>query len=108
MPIEDCSIAFERAVTLDNSLPNAVSDELLALLNDVDDIWHYGIRVASGDDVSRLHERFRVLVEADPNYRLRSADVVANRWHGSMHTKLASRDAGVEIEFLSYEVDWTN
>jgi hypothetical protein len=83
------------------------SDELLALLSD-DDIWHYGIRVASGVDVTRLHERFRALVEADPNYRLRSADVVANRWHGSMHTKVASRDAGVEIEFLSYEVDWTN
>ncbi len=95
-------------MTLDNSSPNAARDELVALLTDVDDIWHYGIRVASGDDVSRLHERFRVLVEADPNYRLRSTEVVANRWHGSMHTKLASRDAGVEIEFLSYEVDWTD
>jgi hypothetical protein len=84
------------------------SDELLALLNDVDDIWHYGIRVASGVDVSRLHQRFQVLVEADPNYRLRSSDVVANRWHGSMHTKLASRDASLEIEFLSYEVNWAN
>ena len=83
------------------------SDELLALIDD-DDIWHYGIRVASGDDVMRLHERFRVLADADPNYRLRSDDVVSNRWHGSVHTKLINRDAGVEIEFLSYNVDWTD
>ena len=53
-----------------------------------------------------LHERFRALAATDPNYRLRSDDVVANRWHGSVHTKLASRDRGVEIEFLSYQVDW--
>jgi hypothetical protein len=83
------------------------SDELLALVHD-DDIWHYGMRVASGVDVTRLHERFRALTDADPNYRLRSDDVVANRWHGSVHTKLANRDAGLEIEFLSYNVDWAD
>jgi hypothetical protein len=83
------------------------TDELVALIDD-DDIWHYGIRVASGDDVTRLHKRFQVLTAADPNYRLRSDDVVSNRWHGSMHTKLANRDAGVEIEFLSYNVDWAD
>jgi len=83
------------------------TDELVALTHD-DDIWHYGIRVASGDDVVRLHDRFHVLTAADPNYRLRSDDVVSNRWHGSMHTKLANRDAGVEIEFLSYNVDWAD
>ena len=77
------------------------TEELVALIDD-DDIWHYGIRVASGVDVTRLHEQFQVLTAADPNYRLRSDDVVSNRWHGSMHTKLANRDAGVEIEFLSY------
>jgi hypothetical protein len=83
------------------------SDELRALIDD-DDIWHYGIRVASGADVTRLHEQFRVLTAADPNYRLRSDDIVANRWHGSMHTKLANRGIGLEIEFLSYSVDWTD
>jgi hypothetical protein len=83
------------------------TDELVALVAD-DDIWHYGIRVASGVDVTRLHERFRGLTAADPKYRLRADDVVSNRWHGSMHTKLANRDAGVEIEFLSYNVDWAD
>jgi hypothetical protein len=81
------------------------TDELVALLDD-DDIWHYGIHVASGVDVTRLHERFQELTAVDPNYRLRSDGVVSNRWHGSMHTKLANRAAGVEIEFLSYNVDW--
>lgn len=81
------------------------SDELLALVAG-DDIWHYGIRVASGVEVTSLHEQFRVLTSTDPDFRLRSADVVSNRWHGSMHTKLANREAGLEIEFLSYNVDW--
>ena len=80
------------------------SAELLTLVND-DDIWHYGIRIASGRDVMRLHERFQVLAGADPKYRLSVADVVSNRWHGSMHTKLTDRDADIEIEFLSYNVD---
>ena len=83
------------------------TDELIALVAD-DDIWHYGIHVASDGDVERLHRRFQVLAAADRNYRLRSDDVVSNRWHGSVHTKLINRDAGVEIEFLSYNVDWTD
>ena len=80
-------------------------DELFELLNG-DDIWHYGIHVVSGEAVSQLHERFRLLARTDPNYMLRSGDVVSNRWHGSVHTKLAHRGRGVEIEFLSYQVDW--
>ena len=86
-------------------LAEAGRDELLELLAG-DDIWHYGIHVVSADSVSELHERFRALAATDPDYRLRSDDVVANRWHGSVHTKLASRARGVEIEFLSYNVDW--
>ena len=99
---------FERVRSGRNTrqlLEECSTDELLALVSD-DDIWHYGIRVASGADVERLHSKFQVLTDIDPNYRLRSDEVVSNRWHGSMHTKLANRDAGLEIEFLSYRVDW--
>lgn len=93
------------AAAAGHRLTEGTFDELRALLVS-DDIWHFGVRVGSVDEVESLHVRFQDLCRADRRFRLRTEETVANRWHGSVHTKLANLDTGVEVEFLTYEVDW--
>ena len=71
-----------------------------------DDIWHYGVRITDEAAVERLHERFRVVTGDDARFRLRTDQTVANAWHGSVHTKLTNLELQIEVEFLTYQVDW--
>jgi hypothetical protein len=86
-------------------LAAARPDVLRSVLQD-DDIWHYGVRITDEAAVGGLHERFRVLTGDDARFRLRTAQTVANPWHGSVHTKLTNLELGLEVEFLTYQVDW--
>jgi hypothetical protein len=98
-----------RSVTPTEGTAAALAAASPATLNVVledDDIWHYGIRITDESAVAELHARFLQLVADDARFRLRSDDVVANAWHGSVHTKLTNLDLGIEIEFLTYRVDW--
>jgi hypothetical protein len=85
---------------------SAVSPAVLRPALDGDDIWHFGVRIEHESAVEHLHERFLALVERDHRFRLRTPQTVANPWHGSVHTKLANLEADVEVEFLTYRVDW--
>lgn len=71
-----------------------------------DDIWHYGILLATLDDVAAVHRGLTDVAARRSDVSLRNDDVVVNMWHGSHHTKVFSADAGLEIEFLSYIHDW--
>ena len=51
-------------------------------------------------------ERFRVVTDDDARFRLRTEHTVANPWHGSVHTKLINLELAIEVEFLTYRVDW--
>ena len=86
-------------------LAAARPDVLRWLLAD-DDIWHYGVRITDEAAVERLHERFRVVTRDDARFRLRTDQTVANPWHGSVHTKLINLELHIEVEFLTYRVDW--
>jgi hypothetical protein len=86
-------------------LAAAVPDVLRSVVAD-DEIWHYGVRITNEAAVEQLHEQFRLLVNEDKRFRLRSERTVANAWHGSVHTKLTNRELDTEIEFLTYHVDW--
>lgn len=87
------------------SLSDASADVLRSALEG-DDIWHYGVRITNETAVEHLHERFLALVDRDGRFRLRTEQTVANRWHGSVHTKLTNLELDTEIEFLTYRVDW--
>ena len=82
-----------------------VDDGLRSLLAD-DDIWHYGVRITDETVVERLHERFRGVTRDDARFRLRTDRTVANPWHGSVNTKLINVELELEVEFLTYRVDW--
>ena len=86
-------------------LAGAVPDVLRSVVGD-DEIWHYGVRITTEAAVEQLHEQFRLLVSDDARFRLRSERIVANVWHGSVHTKLTNLELDTEIEFLTYQVDW--
>jgi len=86
-------------------LADASSDVLRQALQG-DDIWHFGLRVVDEAAVEHLHGRFLELVERDDRFRLRTGQTVANPWHGSVHTKLTNLEAEIEVEFLTYRVDW--
>ena len=71
-----------------------------------DQIWHYGILLATTDDVALAHGALTRGVLHRADLGLRNDDVVVNLWHGSHHTKIAKVGGGLEIEFLSYIDDW--
>jgi hypothetical protein len=70
-----------------------------------DDIWHYGVLVASIADVAVIHD---ALMEDSSDLAFRNDEVVANLWHGSHHTKVAGGSPAIEIEFLAYLDDWSD
>ena len=70
-----------------------------------DDIWHYGVTLASAGLVRDLHERLVALANRSDRYSLRNTTVVTNLDHGSVHTKVSNHDLALEIEFLSYAID---
>ena len=70
-----------------------------------DDIWHYGVTLASAGLVRDLHERLLALANRSDRYSLRNTTVVTNLDHGSVHTKVSNHDLALEIEFLSYAID---
>jgi hypothetical protein len=78
---------------------------LRSLLAD-DDIWHYGVRITDEAAVENLHQRFQLATREDERFRLRSDQPIANPWHGSIHTKLINVELEIEVEFLTYQVDW--
>jgi hypothetical protein len=80
-------------------------DGLRSLLAD-DDIWHYGVRITNEAAVEALHERFLLVTRDDARFRLRRDQPIANPWHGSIHTKLINVELELEVEFLTYQVDW--
>lgn len=90
----------------------AVMSEMSALDSDMlrsrlagDDIWHYGVTLASAGLVRDLHERLVELASRSDRYSLRNKTVVTNLDHGSVHTKIFNHDLALEIEFLSYAID---
>jgi hypothetical protein len=80
-------------------------DGLRSLLAD-DDIWQYGVRITNEAAVEALHERFLLVTRDDARFRLRRDQPIANPWHGSIHTKLMNVELELEVEFLTYQVDW--
>ena len=89
----------------DLSLVSAQDRDMLLLRLARDDIWHYGVTLASAGLVRDLHERLLALANRSDRYSLRNTTVVTNLDHGSVHTKVSNHDLALEIEFLSYAID---
>jgi len=89
----------------DVSRVSAQDRDMLRLRLVGDDIWHFGVTLASAGLVRDLHERLLALANRSDRYSLRNATVVTNLDHGSVHTKVSNHDLALEIEFLSYAID---
>ena len=89
----------------DVSRVSAQDRDMLRLRLAGDDIWHYGVTLASAGLVRDLHGRLLALANRSDRYSLRNTTVVTNLDHGSVHTKVSNHDLVLEIEFLSYAID---
>jgi hypothetical protein len=89
----------------DVSRVSAQDRDMLRLRLVGDDIWHYGVTLASAVLVRDLHEKLLALANRSDRYSLRNTMVVTNLDHGSVHTKVSNHDLALEIEFLSYAID---
>jgi hypothetical protein len=89
----------------DMSVMSAQDRAMLRLRLAGDEIWHYGVTLASAGLVRDLHERLLMLANRSDRYSLRNTTVVTNLDHGSVHTKVSNHDLALEIEFLSYAID---
>ncbi len=69
-----------------------------------DNIWHYGIHIATPNGVEALHQRFRQLIEQNAVYRLAYPQPVHNPRDTSLHTKIINEELGLEIEFLTQNI----
>jgi len=87
------------------SVVSAQDRDILRLRLAGDDIWHYGVTLASAGLVRDLHESLLALANRSDRYSLRNTTVVTNLDHGSVHTKVSNHDLALEIEFLSYATD---
>jgi hypothetical protein len=92
-----------------HAAPIGAGDEHVAVreLLDGDDIWHYGVHVSTDGGVRYLRDLFAELAGIDPRYVPKNAEIVGNRWHGSINTKLVNVDLGLELEFMTYNADWS-
>jgi len=84
---------------------SAQDGDMLRLRLVGDDIWHYGVTLATAGLVRDIHERLLAMANRSDRYSLRNTTVVTNLDHGSVHTKVSNHDLALEIEFLSYAID---
>ena len=98
---ERAAISEAAALLGNGEIPGATQWAAFA----VDDIWHYGVRLAGLPQVEELHAAL-VRVQ-NGSIILKNQEVVVNLWHGSHHTKVAGGEPEIEIEFLAYIDDWS-